>query len=410
MKTRRRLSWENLRLLVLLLSLVCFRSPGRGQSPSLGSPPYPPSPAIQGLAWHWETLATAAPGSDLWPVAWGPDGYLYAAWGDGGGFSGSNSDGRVAMGFARIEGGPEHWRGTNVNGGKNPEHPASFPQHGKTTGIAFVDGVLFATINLQDGAWPNVNHVLAWSTDSWMTQAKYGLFLHYQHRILLGYCIRTKPQFPQPAEMTAAQWNQFVEGFEVRGFAAQMAEARVGWVIFCLDDHYFAWPCAPNQAFSKYTGYAPGEKCSRRDLIRDLADALNARGVKLICYYAGLNGYMKDRQTYEGLKDDGNAKTAPSAESRKRRLEVLQEYCERYQDTIAGWWFDGMEFDSYSEKPNDWPALEAIVRRPNPSAVIALSAGDNEFARIRPGLDNFTGGDTWVFLRQACVTGFHLRR
>jgi hypothetical protein len=38
----------------------------------------------------------------------------------------------VALGFARIEGGPEHWRGVNVNGGKYPEHPATFPQKGKT--------------------------------------------------------------------------------------------------------------------------------------------------------------------------------------------------------------------------------------------------------------------------------------
>ena len=152
------------------------------------APPYPHSAVIRTLAWHWDTYATAAPGSDLWPFAWAPDDNLYAAWGDGGGFGGTDSDGRVAMGFARIEGGPEAWlrgapasgrlrfarieggpqgwRGVNVNGGKNPEHPASFPKKGKTAGLAFVDGVLYATINLQDGTWPEVNHVLAWSTNN----------------------------------------------------------------------------------------------------------------------------------------------------------------------------------------------------------------------------------------------------
>lgn len=82
-----------------------------------------------------------------------------------------------------------------------------------------------------------------------------------------------------------------------------MAEARAGWVIFCIDDHYFAWPCAPNQAFDKYTGYAAGQKCSRRDLIMELADALQAKGVRLICYFAGLNGYMKEPNVLAGLKD-----------------------------------------------------------------------------------------------------------
>ena len=71
-------------------------------------------------------------------MTWGADDHLYAAWGDGGGFGGSDSDGRVSMGFARIEGGPENRRGINVNGGKNPESPASFPKKGKTSGIAFV--------------------------------------------------------------------------------------------------------------------------------------------------------------------------------------------------------------------------------------------------------------------------------
>ena len=131
----------------------------------LPKPPYPPSLAIQSITWHWETHRTAAPGSDLWPVTWGPDDHLYAAWGDGGGFGGSDSDGRVSMGFARLEAGPEDYRGINVNGGKNPEHPASFLKKGKTGGILFVDGTLYASINLQDGPWPNVNHVLAWSTD-----------------------------------------------------------------------------------------------------------------------------------------------------------------------------------------------------------------------------------------------------
>ena len=61
-------------------------------APLVAEPPYPPSDVIQGMQWHWETHRTAAPGSDLWPVTWGPDGHLYTAWGDGGGFGGT-SDG-----------------------------------------------------------------------------------------------------------------------------------------------------------------------------------------------------------------------------------------------------------------------------------------------------------------------------
>lgn len=128
-------------------------------------PPYDRSSVIERITWDWDAYHKGASGSDLWPMTWGPDDQLYGAWGDGGGFGGTDTDGRVALGFARIEGGPENWRGFNVNGGKAPEHPASFAKKGKSTGILFVHGVLYATVNLEDGVWPNVNHVLVWSTD-----------------------------------------------------------------------------------------------------------------------------------------------------------------------------------------------------------------------------------------------------
>lgn len=129
------------------------------------SAPYPPSSLIKDITWHWDTYQTAAEGSDLWPTTWGPDNHVYAAWGDGGGFGGSDTDARVSLGFARIEGPPEHFHGVNVNGGKNSQNPASFPKKGKTDGILFDRGTLYATVNLQDGRWPDVNHALAWSTD-----------------------------------------------------------------------------------------------------------------------------------------------------------------------------------------------------------------------------------------------------
>ncbi len=249
---------------------------------------------------------------------------------------------------------------------------------------------------------------------SWMLKAKYGIFVHYQYRILLGHSIATKPQFPQPSQMTAEGWNRFVDGFDVKGFAEQMAEAKVGWVIFCIDDHYFAWPCAPNKAFSDFTGYAPGEKCSRRDLVMELAGALNAKGVKLICYFAGLNGYMKEPKVSAGLMDHHadrggmNDKKPPAAECRRRRLAVLREYADRYRDKVAGWWFDGVELDSYRAEPDDWWTIHTIVHAANPNAVIAFSYGGNEQACICKGIDDFTGGDTWSKQDLKRLTPAHL--
>ncbi len=128
-------------------------------------PPYPPSPVIASVTWDWTTRRTAAPGSDLWPVTWGADDQLYTAWGDGGGFGGTDEDGRVTMGFARIEGPPERFVGVNVNGGKDPAHCASFAERGKTGGVLAVGDRLYAWLNTQNGKWPDVDEALIWSDD-----------------------------------------------------------------------------------------------------------------------------------------------------------------------------------------------------------------------------------------------------
>jgi hypothetical protein len=134
--------------------------------------PYPHSPVIDRIVWDWSTLQTAALGSDLWPVTWAEDDSIFTAWGDGGGFGGSDQDGRVALGFARIDGPPEHFLGININGGKNPLHPASFPKHGKVGGILAVGNRIYAWLNMQNGKWPDVDQALIWSDDAGATWQK----------------------------------------------------------------------------------------------------------------------------------------------------------------------------------------------------------------------------------------------
>lgn len=123
--------------------------------------PYYESKVFAGTDFNFGTHDQAAGGSDIWPTTWGPDNNIYTSWGDGGGFGGSNSDGRVSLGFARIEGMPGSFAGHNVWGGKNAEHLATFG--GKTAGILSVDGVLYAWINTQNGNPPDFK--LAWSTN-----------------------------------------------------------------------------------------------------------------------------------------------------------------------------------------------------------------------------------------------------
>lgn len=247
----------------------------------------------------------------------------------------------------------------------------------------------------------------------WMPGAKYGIFMHYQYRILLGYSQNgLQPADGDPSQESPAGWNAFVDGFDVNGFADQMAQGQVGWVLFCIDDAPRGWQCSPNATFDSYTGYAPGDRCSNRDLIMDLSGALHSRGVKLICYWAGLVGWSADAQSYQGMAGDPSNPGAPSEESRRRRLDVLTEYCNRFGTAVDGWWFDGMDPGLYDSATYNYDTINSIVRTPNPGAVIAFSWGNEQTpdgtvvgnqGDLAPGVQDFAGGDSWSKLD---LTGF----
>jgi len=152
-------TWRKPRLLALALSLLV--TPACTHLLASPQPPYPPSALIGGIQWDFTSHRRLAPGSDLWPVTWGVDGDIYTSWGDGGGFGGTNNRGRVSLGFARLEGSPENFRGFNLWGGYQAAHRAAF--RGKCAGMIAVRGVLYAWINTQNGHPPDVR--LAWSAD-----------------------------------------------------------------------------------------------------------------------------------------------------------------------------------------------------------------------------------------------------
>ena len=74
------------------------------------------------------------------------------------------------------------------------------------------------------------------------------------------------------AELTAEQWNRQEDVFDMPGLADQVASTGAKYLLFTLGQnsgHY----CAPNPTYDKLVGIEPS-KCSRRDLIADLAQAL----------------------------------------------------------------------------------------------------------------------------------------
>ena len=158
------LSSAGSRLFLLFLTLSCAE-PVR--------PPYSQSPVIVDVRFDWSTHDRRAPGSDNWPVTWADNDHQYTSWGDGGGFGGTNRDGRVSLGIARIEGGAGDYRGINVWGGKEPENKATFD--GKSYGILSVDSILYIWVSPGSDAknyeesrlYQSANHGASWTAANW---------------------------------------------------------------------------------------------------------------------------------------------------------------------------------------------------------------------------------------------------
>lgn len=151
-----------------LLLAFCFGTCGAGQ---VSRAPYPRSTAIRGIRFDQSTLLKAAPGSDQFGYTTASDGNIYVAWGDGGGFGGTNSRGRASLGVGRIEGAPPSWRGINVWGGVEPLSKQP-PTLGKTSnGVIAVGDVIYLYVCHQ-GVW--TNNTLWKSTDLGATWQKVG--------------------------------------------------------------------------------------------------------------------------------------------------------------------------------------------------------------------------------------------
>lgn len=146
-------------------------------------PPYPPSPVLAEVTFDWSTHDRRAPGSDNWPITWADDDHQYTSWGDGGGFGGTNNDGRVSLGVARVEGAIGGYRGFNVWGGKDPEHKATFD--GKSYGILSVDGGLYMWVSPGSDAtnyeeakiYNSTNHGASWTAATWSFVKSDGIIL-----------------------------------------------------------------------------------------------------------------------------------------------------------------------------------------------------------------------------------------
>ncbi len=141
--------------------------------------PYPRSQIVTGIRFDPETLTRRAEGSDIWACAWAGDGNVYATWGDGGGFGGTDARGRASLGVARLSGQPPIFEGVNIWGGMQPLSQQK-PTLGKGTIIA-VRRTLYLYTSEQDTwdqcrLWKSSDYGRTWADCGWIFPKSHKVF------------------------------------------------------------------------------------------------------------------------------------------------------------------------------------------------------------------------------------------
>jgi hypothetical protein len=177
---------------------------------------------------------------------------------------------------------------------------------------------------------------LASDTD-WLRRARYGVMVHW-----------TRESMPLGGEPRA--YEAAVDAFDVDAFAATMARTGAGFVVFTTSHATMAFP-APLPALDRIL---PG-RTTRRDLVADLAAALDRRGLRLVLYFHQGTSIDREWVAASGFED------ADPTRFYDHWRTIITEAGERYGPRLAGWWFDDGAVGYYPRNP-DWEALERSAK------------------------------------------------
>ena len=174
----------------------------------------------------------------------------------------------------------------------------------------------------------------------WFAKAGYGIWFHFLDQTT-------------PRRGPARSYPEAVNDLDVAALASLVEETGAAYVIFNVNHGHPTCP-APIQSWEElHPGWT-----TRRDLIGELAAALNARGIKLMLYMncPGLGNLVQLPRT--GVDSPGM-----SEEQYTRALcKVFTEIGLRYQDKVAGYWLDSwfQTDESYPNLPFD--ALSEAIK------------------------------------------------
>ena len=240
--------------------------------------------------------------------------------------------------------------------------------------------------------WSSQSQAAVPNEVSWMAAEKWGISHHYLAGGTLNNAYYNITDYDE--------WNDYVNGFDVNNYVDKVEKLGAGYVIFTITQNrgYLATtsdiydansPVCPSSSVTpgcvNQTGINKADYTPSRDLILDLASALDAKGIKLIVYAPS---HKPDRMA-------GYAESTPSYPDWWIK-DFVKEKSDAWGTKVAGWWFDGYWNIKTSEQANNFPIATKIhtaVTSGNANAVITFNNGGGAFT-THDKFSNFTPGET----------------
>jgi hypothetical protein len=228
----------------------------------------------------------------------------------------------------------------------------------------------------------------------WMREAGWGVMTHY-----LG----APPSTDGGAELSAQAWNEQVDAFDVAGLVRQLASTGARYLLFTIGQnsgHY----CAPNPTYDRMVGIEPS-KCSRRDLIADLAQALQPHGIRLLAYLpsgAPAADHVARRKLQwlwgaaGGWQLPGEPVGGRLVEFQRNWEAICRDWSLRWGRRVSGWWIDGCYFADEMYRHPDEPNFTSFARAlkaGNPEALVAFNPGVKVPVLCHTPAEDYTAGE-----------------
>jgi hypothetical protein len=211
----------------------------------------------------------------------------------------------------------------------------------------------------------------------WMVDAKYGVMIHWTD-------MSVNPDGSQK------EYKDAVADFDVEAFADLSEEIGAGFILFTLNHQYPHCPAPLVEWENIHPGWT-----TERDLIAELSEELDSRGIPLMLYVAShLIGNPDGVEEVDWLKahqfgQESDLQEDTNFDIFENNKTILTALGARYEERVVGFWLDGWDLIPEKYPHIEYKELFDASKVGNPDRVVTFNRWI--FPTVNPWQDYWAG-------------------